>query len=416
MTNVNIQVCSRCVYDETVPRIEFDEDGVCTYCHLHDDLERQYPIGEEGERRLLDMVAAIKASASGRKYDCVVGVSGGCDSSYLLIRMVELGLKPLAVHFDNTWNSPIATQNIYKVIEKLDVDLETYVVDNREYDDILRAFMLSGARDIEAPTDLGLAAVLYNAARKHGLKYIIEGHSFRTEGVAPLGWIYMDGRYIRSVHRQFGRRKMKTYPLMTLSKFIYWTVGLGIRRVRPLYYMRYDKEAVKKRLQAEYNWEWYQGHHLENRFTAFQIQYVLARRWNVDLRYLGNAAHVRTGDMSRDAALLDLKTPVNCPEEIVRLVKKRLEFDDAEFEQVMALPKRTWRDFPNYKKAFERLRPLFGLLVRLGRVPESFYLKFCFPNELGEAGEKTQTQASGASAPAHRAPAASEIARSDLLR
>jgi N-acetyl sugar amidotransferase len=400
MPDTNIQVCSRCVYDETVPRIEFDDEGVCNYCHLHDDLDRQYPIGEEGERRLQELVAEIKASARGRKYDCVVGVSGGCDSSYLLVRMVELGLRPLAVHFDNTWNSPIATQNIYKVIEKLGVDLDTYVVDNREYDDILRSFMLSGAMDLEAPTDLGLAAVLYRTAHKHGLKYIIEGHSFRTEGVAPLGWVYMDGRYISSVHRQFGRRKMKTYPLMTLSKFIYWTVGLGIRRVRPLYYMRYDKEAVKKRLQAEYGWEWYGGHHLDNRFTAFYIQYALPRRWNTDLRYLGHAAHVRTGDMLREEALADLKKPADCPEEILRLVKKRFEFDDADFERVMTQPRRTWRDFPNYKRSFERLRPLFGVLVRLGRVPESFYLKFCFPNELGEAGEKVPDPRPRVSAPA----------------
>jgi N-acetyl sugar amidotransferase len=387
MKNTNIQVCTHCVYDETVPSIEFDDEGVCNYCHLHDELEQQYPIGEEGDRRLRQMVEGVKTSSRGRKYDCVVGVSGGCDSSYLLVRMVELGLKPLAVHFDNTWNSPIATQNIYKVTQKLGIDLETYVVNSREYDDILRAFLLSGTRDLEAPTDLGLAAVLYSAAQKHGLKYIIEGHSFRTEGIAPLGWVYMDGRYIASVHKRFGRRKMKTYPLMTMWKFLHWTVVLGIQRVRPLYFMRYDKEAVKKRLQAEYEWEWYHGHHLENRFTAFYIQYALVRRWNVDLRYLGHAAHVRTGDLPRRDALVDLATAPECPEEIVRLVKKRFEMDDAMFDAAMKLPKTSWQDFPNYKKTFERLRPLFGFMVKRGRVPQSFYLKFCFPNQLGDKAE-----------------------------
>jgi N-acetyl sugar amidotransferase len=383
----NIRACTRCIYDETVPRIEFDADGVCNYCHLHDELEQQYPVGEEGDLRLRHMADGIRATARGRKYDCVVGVSGGCDSSYLLVRMVELGLRPLAVHFDNTWNSPIATQNVYKVTKKLGVDLETYVVDAREFDDILRAFFLSGVQDLEAPTDLGLAAVLYATAQRHGLKYIIEGHSFRTEGIAPLGWIYMDGRYIQSVHKKYGRRRMKTYPLMTIGKFLYWTVALGIRRVRPLYNMHYDKEAVKRRLQEEFGWEWYHGHHLENRYTAFFIQYVLPQRWNVDLRFLGHAAHVRTGDLSRKDALAELAVVSECPEDTVRLVKKRLELDDAAFHAAMIAPKKTWQDFPNYKKTFERMRPLFGLMVRLGRVPQSFYLKFCFPNQLAAKGE-----------------------------
>jgi len=380
----NIQICSRCVYDETVPKITFDSDGVCNYCHIHDELVARYPLGEDGQRCLEKLAQDIKKSARGKKYDCIVGVSGGCDSSYLVIRLVELGLKPLAVHFDNTWNSPIATQNIYNVLNKLDVDLYTYVVDNREYDDILRAFMLSGAKDLDAPLDIGLAAVLYNAAEKHGLKYIIEGHSFRTEGIAPLGWSYMDGRYVASVHKEYGRVKPKTYPNMTLSRFLRWTVFRGIRRVRPLYFMNYPKEEIKKRLTQKFDWQWYGGHHLESRFSAFCHLYVLPQRWNDDLRYLGHAALVRSNQLERQEALRELQNPVECPEEILNLVKKRLGFNDEEFERVMALPKKTWRDFPNYKRTFERLRPLFYLLAKIGRVPESFYVKFCFPSEFGE--------------------------------
>ncbi len=384
MTTKNIQICSRCVYDETVPRVSFDEHGVCNYCQLHDDLDARYPIGEEGERQLNAVAQEIRDSARGRKYDCIVGVSGGCDSSFLVIKLVELGLRPLAVHFDNTWNSPIATQNIYKVLNKLGVDLETYVVDNREYDDILRAFVLSGVKDIEAPTDLALAAVMYAAAEKYGLKYIVEGHSFRTEGIAPLDWNYMDGRYIRSVHQQFGSRTMKSYPNMTLTKFLWWIAFRGIKRIRPLYNTTYSKEDVKKHLAETYGWEWYGGHHMENRFTTFYISYYLPRRWNTDLRYLGHAALVRSGQLARAEALEELATPPDCPEDIVRLVKKRLDFDDAEFERVMKQPIRTWREFPNYKKTFERLRPFFAVLVKSGRVPESFYRKFCFPNEFGD--------------------------------
>lgn len=389
MTKSNIQTCTRCTYDQTTPRISFDAEGVCNYCHLHDELSLQYPTGAEGQKKLEELAAEIKASASGKKYDCVVGVSGGCDSSYLLVRAVELGLRPLAVHFDNTWNSPIATQNIYRIVKKLGVELYTVVVDNREFDDILRAFLLAGVQDLDAATDIGLASVMYRAAAKHGLKYIIEGHSFRTEGIAPLDWNYMDGRYIASVHRQYGRLPMRTYPNMTLMNFMDWTVLRGIRRVRPLYYMDYDKDAVKKRLAAEYGWEWYGGHHLENRYTTFYISYALPRRWSVDLRQLGHAALVRSGQENRETSLSDLATPPGIPEEVLHLVKKRLGFSDEELDRVMSQPRRTWRDFPNYKKTFERLQPLFAQLVKRGRVPQSFYMKFCFPNELGGGRRKT---------------------------
>lgn len=375
------------MYDETVPRISFDDHGVCNYCHIHDDLDAKYPAGNEGKRHLEALAKKIKASAKGKKYDCVVGVSGGCDSSYLVLRLVELGLKPLAVHFDNTWNSEIATQNIYKVLEALGVDLYTYVVDSREYDDILRAFMLSGTKNLDAALDIGLASVLYATAEKHGLKYVVEGHSFRTEGIAPLDWSYMDGRYIAAVHRQYGSRSMKTYPNMSIWQFLRWTALRGIQRVRPLYNMEYPKEEVKAMLADQFGWQWYGGHHLENRFTAFFVNYVLPRRWRNDLRYLGHAALVRSGQLDRQAAIDELGQTVDCDPEIKKLVQKRLGFNDAELNRIMDLPHKTWRDFPNYKKTFERLRPLFALLVKTGRVPESFYMKFCFPNQLGEEGE-----------------------------
>lgn len=381
---MSLKVCSRCVYDESVPRIEFDEDSVCNYCHQHDELCDQYPIGEKGLQWLKEFAVQVKREAGNNKYDCVIGVSGGCDSSYLVVKMVELGMKPLAVHFDNTWNSPVATQNIYKVLDGLGVDLHTYVVDNAEYDDILRSFVLSGVKDIDAPTDLGMAAVLYRVAEKFGVKYIIEGHSFRTEGIAPLDWIYMDGRYIKSVHKKYGKIPMKTYPNMSMFQFIRWTALRRIQRVRPLYYMEYDKEQAKKMLSEKYGWEWYGGHHLENRYTAFVHLYFLPQRWQADLRKLGHAALVRSKQLERGEALELLKEEVVCPDDLMGLVKKRLGFSDAEFDAAMASKKKHWTDFPNYKKTFERLRPLFAILVKAGRVPKSFYLKFCFPRQFGE--------------------------------
>lgn len=380
MTVASRRICARCVYDDQVPGIRFDTDGVCNYCRTHDDMERQYPTGEAGASALGAFVDQIQAAGRGKKYDCVVGVSGGCDSSWLLYKMVDLGLRPLAVHFDNTWNSPVATTNIYNVLQHLGVELSTLVVNSKEYDDIYRSFFLSGVKDVEAPTDIGLAATLYRAAEKHDVKYIIDGHSFRTEGIAPLGWIYMDGKYIESVQARFGTRPLKTYPNLPLSSFLRWAAIRGIRRIRPLYYMDYDKAKARAFLTSELGWEWYGGHHLENRFTAFWHTYFLPRRYGIDARQLGHAALVRSGQLSRAEALADLATPVVADPEIVALVKKRLGFSDDEFDAVMNAPHRNYWDYPTYKQTFERLRPLFWLLYRLDRVPKSFYMKFTFPD------------------------------------
>jgi N-acetyl sugar amidotransferase len=373
--------CSRCVYDDTVPAITFDDRGVCNYCAIHDSLDREYPTGVEGRRRLEALAAEIKRDGRGKRYDVIVGVSGGCDSSYLVHLARELGLRPLAAHFDNTWNGTTAVSNIHAVLKALDVDLYTYVVDNEEYDDIYASFMRAGVPDVDAPTDLALAAVLYKAAEEHGIRHIFEGHSFRTEGVAPLGWIYMDGRYVRSVHRAYGRVPMRTYPELTLSGMLWWMGLKGIKKHRPLYLIDYRKQDAMQLLSG-YGWQWYGGHHLENLFTAFWHAYFLPQRYGIDQRLLGHAALVRSGQLSRDEALERLAVPPSFEQSRLDMVKKRLGFDDAEFDRVMSLPHRTYRDFPNYKRTFERLRPLFWALYKLGRVPKSFYMKFTVPDPI----------------------------------
>lgn len=375
----NIQRCVRCVYDANVPSIEFDDDGVCSYCRMHDDLDRRYPTGEEGRAIIGGIFDEIRKAGAGKPYDCIVGVSGGCDSSYMLHMAVEMGLRPLAVHFDNTWNSAAATQNIYNVLNALNVDLYTIVANNKEYEDIYRAFMLSGVQDVEAPTDIALTTALYIASEKFGVDYILEGHSFRTEGISPLGWLYMDGKYVESVHKKYGRLPMKTYPNLTLSRFLRWSIFRSVKRIRPLWYLPYDKDAARRLLTEKYGWAWYGGHHLENRFTAFYHAYLMPKRFGNDFRLLGHAALVRSGQLDRETALEQLQVPPHCPDDIVSMVKKRLRFSEQDFDRVMNLPAASWRDFKTYKPVFERLRPLFWVLMKLDRVPESFYIKFCRP-------------------------------------
>lgn len=380
LSRVGVKVCSRCIYDERVDGISFDGQGVCNYCRQVERLQREYGTGTaEGEARLKHIVGDIKAAGRGRRYDCVIGVSGGTDSSYMVCLARQWGLRPLAVHYDNTWNSAIATQNIRKVLGRLEVDLYTHVVDNKEADDIIRAFFFAGVAEIEAATDLALAETLYRAAAKYGVRYVFEGHSFVTEGITPVGRNYFDGKYIREIHRRYGRVRMHSYPLMTFARFLWWSMGARIRKIRPFWYLAYNKEEARAYLEKNFGWEYYGGHHLENRITAFYHSVYLPRKFGADLRNNSLSARVRMGTLSREEAWREYNRPPHVEPELVAYFKKRLGLTDEEYERVMNSPPRSWHEFPTYKRRFERLRPLFGMLARANLVPMSFYLKYCYP-------------------------------------
>lgn len=378
-----LKVCSRCIYDETVPGIVFDDEGVCNYCRMLDSLKEQYGTGTlAGERALMEIIDRIKKEGRRKKYDCVVGVSGGTDSSYMVVKAMEWGLRPLAAHYDNTWNTAIATQNIRKVLSKLQVDLYTHVIDNKEADDIIRAFFKASVPDLDCATDLALAETLYRAAGKYGIKYILEGHSFVTEGISPLGTLYMDGKYIQSVHRRFGAMPMRTFPNMLFGTFMKWVVVKRIKKIRPLWYIDYSKPAARAYLEKEFGWEDYGGHHLENRITAFHHSYYNPVKFGTDNRNNSLSAAVRAGIMSREEAIRIFSEPPYMEPELLDYFKKRLGFSDDEFEEIMSLPPKTFRDYPTYKKRFERLRPLFYVLAKANLVPMSFYLKYTSKNEI----------------------------------
>ena len=380
-SSLTLKRCSRCVYHEETPGIFFDEEGVCHYCKIYDQMNLQYPAGQKGRSHLKAMADQIRRKGLRKKYDCIVGVSGGCDSSFMLYQIKELGLRPLAVHFDNTWNSKISVENIHRILKGLDVDLETYVVDNEEYDDLSRSFLEAGVPDLDIPNDIGVAATLFRAAEKHGVRYIFDGHYFRTEGISPLGWTYMDGKYIGSVQKKFGVRSFKTFPNMRMFSFLRWTVMNRIKRIRPLYHIDYEKEKTKELLNQKFNWQWYGGHHLENRFTAFCQSYVLPVRFGIDKRANGYSALVRSGQMGREEALTALLQPPHLEDGLVDFVKRRLLYSDEAFERLMSLPKRTYRDYKTYKPVFEKLRLFFWFLYRADLVPKSFYIKYTSKSE-----------------------------------
>ena len=382
LENTKLKVCSRCIYDERVASITFDEDGVCNYCHQLEKLKEDYGTGEKkGEEEFLRIVEEIKKDGKGKKYDCIIGVSGGTDSSYMLYIAKKHGLRPLAVHYDNTWNSAIATENLRKVLTALDIDLYTHVIDNVESNDIFRSFFYADVAELEASTDLALAEVMYRVAWRYKVKYVLEGHSFITEGITPVGRNYFDGKYIQSIHKKFGRVPMKTYPLMTFSRFLFWTLFARIKKIRPFWYIDYNKEEARAFLEKEYGWKYYGGHHLENRIAAYFQSVYISEKFNTTFRNNTLSALVRNGKMSREEAWREYISPPKIEKDLVNYFKKRLGLSDEEYERVMSREPKSWTQYPTYKKRFELLRPLFKILADKNLVPMSFYLKYCFPIE-----------------------------------
>lgn len=381
MKDNKYQMCTRCIYDTKVPRITFNQKGVCSYCEMSDNLIEMYSTGSDaGQNELNKIIEKIKKDGKNKKYDSVIGVSGGTDSSFMMhIAVKEWGLRPLAVHYDNTWNSSIATENIKKVANKLKIDLFTIVVENKESDDIFRSFFKAGVPEIDAPTDLGFAETHYRAASKYGIKYVLEGHSFIEEGVSPLSTMYFDGKYIKSIHKKFGSMKMKTYPLMDFKAFMKWSLFKRIKKIRPFWYMKYSKEKAMELLKKEYDWKYYGGHHLENRMSAFMHSYYLPKRFNIDQRNNMLSALVRNGAMDRKEALEIYGKAPHIEVDLVEYFKKRLNLSDEDFRKIMDQPTKSFLDYPTSKKRFEKLRPLFFMLAKANLVPMSFYLKYCFP-------------------------------------
>jgi len=379
----NNQVCSRCIYDSTIPHISFDHEGICNYCRQYDQMNKEYPTGAEGRKILDAYVAGMKKDGIGKPYDVVIGVSGGCDSSYMLhLAKNVFGLRILAAHFDNTYNSRIAVENIDIVLEKLDIDLYTHVVDNEEYQRIFKSFFIASVPEIDTPTDISLATVHYMAAAKYGVKHIWEGHSFRTEGITPSGWVYMDAQYVQTIHSKFGDGKIETLPVLWMGKWIKWMLVNRIKKFRPLYYWDYDKQATKEFLAKEYGWQWYGGHHMENRTAYFSNNYFLPKKFKIDLRYTEYSGLIRSGQLKREDALVNIKIEKPFDTDILEEILKRVGFSGQEWEQIMNDKPLHFTHFKTYKKKFERLRPFFYLLYKAGYVTKSFYTKYCVLKEV----------------------------------
>jgi N-acetyl sugar amidotransferase len=372
------KICTRCILDTTVTDIWFDEKGECKYCKINDEMEKDHPLGPESDIKLKEIIEKIKRDGKGKPYDCIAGTSGGRDSTYTLLKAVEWGLRPLAVHFDNGWNTEISVKNIKKTCEKLNIPLYTIVADWEEFKDLQVAFLKSSTPDSDIPTDYAIYSVLFKMAAKEGVKYILNGHSFRTEGTSPISWTYMDGRYLKAVHKKFGKiKKIKSFPVLTLPRLLYYAFAKGIKDVRVLEFIDYRKKDVDHVLTSQLDWEYYGGHHHENVYTKFFQSYYLPKKFNIDKRKTELSALIRSGQITREVALKEISSSsYEYDPAVVEYAINKLGLSKEEWEIIMKSPVKTHDDYPNYLPLIKLLKLPIKIATKLKLLPHILYLKY----------------------------------------
>jgi N-acetyl sugar amidotransferase len=338
-------------------------------------MDAQYSAGRDAKLR--QWIDLIRESGRNHKYDCIVGVSGGVDSSYILTMVKDAGLRPLAVHFDNGWNSELAATNINTLLTALDIDLVTYVVDWEEFRSLQLAFLRASVPDAEIPTDHGIVSLLYKMAVKHNIKYIISGNNYKSEGTVPLRWTYgiLDGKYISAINKLYGDRGIKSYPLFGMAKMMKYVYVNKIVNVALLNYLDYDKENAKKAMNEKYGWRPYEGKHYESIYTRFFQGYILPTKFGIDKRRVHLSALINSGQMTREAALEELKTPP-LSEEIVKndieYVTKKLGIPMQQFEDIMNSPVKSFMDYESYNNWIVRARKHKSTLQKLHLWPNAW--------------------------------------------
>jgi N-acetyl sugar amidotransferase len=348
------QICSNCIMDTSDANIEFDARGWCDYCNnYYTNILPHWHPDERGERELRPVIERIKRDGQGRDHDCIIGMSGGVDSSYVTYLAKEkFGLRPLIFHVDAGWNSQEAVNNIEKLVDALGLDLHTEVIDWNEMRDLQLAFFKAQVPHVDTPQDHAFFAALYNFAAKNGFKYILTGANYSTECVRePLEWHYhaSDLRQLRDIHRRFGTVPLKTFPLTDIFTYkIYYRYVKGMRVVKPLNHVPYIKEQAMQELADRYGWQKYAHKHYESRFTRFYEGYWLPRKFGYDKRRAHFSSLILTQQLTRAEALERIAQPAYDEQQAQKdmdYVAKKLGLTLDEFRQIMAGENRTYRDY-----------------------------------------------------------------------
>ncbi len=359
MNENNYRQCLRCVMDTTDPEITFDENGFCNHCtEFFEKTSKLVYQGEVSDKKLSQLVEKIKSKGKNKEYDCLIGISGGIDSCYAAYVVKNLGLRALIVHLDNGWNSEISVTNIKNVAAKLGFDYQSYVLDWDEFRDLQVAFLKASVPEAETPTDIAIPAALHNIASKYNIKFIISGGNFATEGILPKSWHYnaKDVKYLRAIHNSFGLKKLKTFPTFGYMKEMYYKYVKGMRMIYLLNYVPYTKKEAMKILENELGWKYYGGKHYESIYTGFLQSYILPEKFSIDYRKATFSTQICAGEITREEALKELMNkpydPIKAIEE-KEYVCKKLGLSISEFEEIMKLSPKTYKDYPNEHKKLE---------------------------------------------------------------
>lgn len=340
-------LCKRCVLDSRTPSIHFDSEGICSYCRLFESRLNSPEFSESERHKYFDkIVEKIREHGRGKKYDCVMGLSGGADSSYAALIATRAGLRPLIVHVDNGWNSELAVKNIECVVRGLKLDLITHVIDWEEFRGLQKSLLRSSVVDLELVSDHAIVSAMFRAAAKHRLKYIVTGDNYATESTLPRGWNHRKSDFVNicAINDAYEKVPIKTLPHMGAIEQLVHSKVLGIEYVGLLSYVRYVKTEAFEVLRKELGWRAYEAKHFESIITRFYQGYLLPKKFGIDKRKFHFALLINSGQMSKEQALFELSKPPYDPLLMAQdreYVCKKFGITDAEFEEILNDPPRS---------------------------------------------------------------------------
>lgn len=372
MENENYKMCIRCVMDTTDLEISFDENGVCNHCRDFDKVtsKRWFP-NDEGSKKLEVIYEKMKKENAHKDYDCILGLSGGVDSSYLALKLYEAGIRPLVVHVDGGWNSELAVQNIENIVNYCGWHLHTIVIDWEEMKDLQLAYLKSGIANQDVPQDHAFFASLYHFATKYGVKYVISGGNLATESIFPKAWEgdAMDARNLLSIQKKFGTKKLKNYKTIGFYElYFYYPFIKKMKTIRPLNFMPYIKSEALQELKEKVGYKEYARKHGESIFTKFFQNYYQPKKFGFDKRKPHLASLIVSGQMTREAALKELEKPLYDEQELKEDIEyfcKKLGITNIEFEDIMNAKIHTFDDFPNNKAKYVLMKKLQSFIMRV---------------------------------------------------
>ena len=372
MEDKKYQICTCCVMDITDPEIIFDEKGLCNHCrYFHEVTSKHWFPNDEGKKKLDTLFSKIKQKGKEKEYDCIIGLSGGVDSSYLALKLKDCGLRPLVVHVDAGWNSELAVYNIEQIVKHCDYDLHTHVMDWQEIKDLQLAYLKSGVANQDTVQDHAFFASLYYFAVQNGIKYVISGGNISTESVFPKAWHHaaMDAINLKSIHRLFGKKKLSQYKTISFFEyFFYYPFIKGMEVVRPLNFMPYNKDDALKFLKEKINYKEYGRKHGESRFTKFFQNYYLPKKFNIDKRRPHLSSQILSHSLTRDEALRELQKPLYDEIELSQdkaYIAKKLEISVDELDRLTLDKGMHYSEYANWDTPYKLMTKVKKLVQKV---------------------------------------------------